>query len=225
MAYILSIETSTTNCSVSLSKNGETLLLKENYGNGYSHAERLHLYIEEVLEQASIGKSELNAIAVGKGPGSYTGLRIGVSAAKGLCYALNIPLISISTLESLAHQVKIDSGLIVPMLDARRMEVYSAVYSFELKEKREVKAQVLDQNSFLNELQNQKVVFIGNGVEKMKTLLKSKNAIFIDDKLPSANQMSSLAYKKFASKMFEDVAYFEPYYLKDFVAIKPKPKV
>jgi tRNA threonylcarbamoyladenosine biosynthesis protein TsaB len=201
------------------------LLLKEDYGNGYSHAEKLHRYIESVLKDSNVSKSNLSAIAVSKGPGSYTGLRIGVSAAKGLCYALDIPLISISTLESLAYQVKTDSGLIVPMLDARRMEVYSAIFSESYNPVRVIEAQVLDENSFKNELQNQKVTFIGNGVEKTKLLLNSKNAVFIEGKLPSADQMSGLAFAKFKNKTFEDVAYFEPYYLKDFVALKPKPKV
>jgi tRNA threonylcarbamoyladenosine biosynthesis protein TsaB len=224
LAYILSIETATTNCSVSLSKNGETLHLKEDYGNGYSHAEKLHLYIDAVLKETNLDKTQLNAIAVSKGPGSYTGLRIGVSAAKGLCYALGVPLISVSTLESLAHQVNAKSGLIVPMLDARRMEVYSAIYSASFIEERAIEAQVLDENSFKNELENEQITFIGNGVEKTKTLLTSKNALYIDGKLPSADQMSALAFNKFEKGDFEDVAYFEPYYLKDFVALKPKPK-
>jgi tRNA threonylcarbamoyladenosine biosynthesis protein TsaB len=225
LAYILSIETATTNCSVSLSKNGETLQLKEDYGNGYSHAEKLHLYIDEILKESKVEKTELKAIAVSKGPGSYTGLRIGVSAAKGLCFALDIPLISISTLESLAHQVKTDSGLIVPMLDARRMEVYSAIFSNEFNLVREIQAQILDETSFSEELSSSKVTFIGNGVEKTKALLNSENAIFIEGKLPSAGEMSQLVFTKYKANNFEDVAYFEPYYLKDFVAIKPKPKL
>ncbi|WP_152971432.1 tRNA (adenosine(37)-N6)-threonylcarbamoyltransferase complex dimerization subunit type 1 TsaB [Lacinutrix algicola] len=224
MMYILSIETSTTNCSVSLSKNGETLLLKEDYSNNYSHGERLHVFIDETLREAKIERSQLDAIAVSKGPGSYTGLRIGVSAAKGLCYALDIPLISISTLEALAHQVKPESGVIVPMLDARRMEVYSAIFSSEFKEIRKIEAQILDETSFAGELSQGKVYFVGNGVEKTKALLNNENAIFIEDKLPSADQMSALAFLKHKKSDTEDVAYFEPYYLKDFVALKPKPK-
>ena len=224
MALILSIETATTNCSVSLSKNGETLLLKEDNSNNYSHAERLHVFIDETLREANIERSELEAIAVSKGPGSYTGLRIGVSAAKGLCYALDIPLISVSTLEALAYQVNVDNGVIVPMLDARRMEVYSAIYSSNLKQVRDIEAQILDESSFTQELSKGKVYFIGNGVEKTKALLKHENAFFIEGKLPSANQMSALAYLKYKKSDTEDVAYFEPYYLKDFVALKPKPK-
>ncbi|WP_452601057.1 tRNA (adenosine(37)-N6)-threonylcarbamoyltransferase complex dimerization subunit type 1 TsaB [Pontimicrobium sp. MEBiC06410] len=224
MALILSIETATTNCSVSLSKEGETLLLKEDYNTNYSHAEQLHVFIENILKVSKINRSQLDAIAVSKGPGSYTGLRIGVSAAKGLCFALNIPLISVSTLEALANQVNITNGVIVPMLDARRMEVYSAVFSSSFEQKREIEAQILDENSFLNYLNSQKVYFIGNGVEKTKGLIQHENAVFIEGKLPSAEQMSTLAYNKYKKNDIEDVAYFEPYYLKDFVALKPKPK-
>lgn len=225
MSYILNIETATTNCSVSLSKEGETFILKEDYGNGYSHAERLHVYIEEVLEQANLSLKDIDAVAISKGPGSYTGLRIGVSTAKGLCFAADKPLISISTLEALAHQVKVDDGIIIPMLDARRMEVYSAVFDTNHKQIREVQAQVLDESSFADYLALGKVYFIGNGVEKTKTLIEHPNAIFIEGKLPSANEMSQLAFDKYKKDDIEDVAYFEPYYLKDFIAIKPKPKV
>jgi tRNA threonylcarbamoyladenosine biosynthesis protein TsaB len=225
MSYILNIETATTNCSVSLSKEGETFILKEDYGNGYSHAERLHVYIEEVLEQANLSLKDIDAIAISKGPGSYTGLRIGVSTAKGLCFAADKPLVSISTLEALSHQVKAEDGIIVSMLDARRMEVYSAVFDANHKQIRDVQAEVLDETSFADYLANGKVYFIGNGVEKTKTLISHPNAIFIEGKLPSANEMSSLAFDKYKKDDIEDVAYFEPYYLKDFIAIKPKPKV
>ncbi|SDR67215.1 tRNA threonylcarbamoyladenosine biosynthesis protein TsaB [Formosa sp. Hel1_31_208] len=222
MSYILSIETSTTNCSVSLSKDGETLVLKEDKNLNYSHAESLHLFIDEVLKSATIQKSEIDAIAVSKGPGSYTGLRIGVSAAKGLCYALEIPLISISTLEALAHQVEFDDGLVVSMLDARRLEVFSAIYDCSYSLVRPIEAQILDKFSFENYLNKGKVYFVGNGVEKTKTLIQHPDAIFVNDKLPSANEMSSLAYAKYKKSDIEDVAYFEPFYLKDFIAIKPK---
>ena len=222
MAYILNIETATTNCSVSLSFEGETLVLKEDYDKGYSHAERLHVFIDAILKEAKINQSQLDAISVSKGPGSYTGLRIGVSSAKGLCFALNKPLISVSTLESLAHQVKVPDGLIIPMLDARRLEVYSSIFDANYKLVREVQAQILDENSFKDYLKKGKVYFIGNGVEKSKSLIQHPNAVFIDGKLPSANEMSLLAYDKYKKNDIEDVAYFEPYYLKDFVAIKPK---
>ncbi|MDA9069149.1 tRNA (adenosine(37)-N6)-threonylcarbamoyltransferase complex dimerization subunit type 1 TsaB [Algibacter sp.] len=224
MAFILNIETATTNCSVSLSKNGETLVLKEDNDKNYSHAERLHVYIDDVLKEANIKSNELEAISVSKGPGSYTGLRIGVSAAKGLCFALDKPLISIPTLDALAHQVKMDDGIIVSMLDARRMEVYSAIYDSNYNQIRETQAQILDETSFNDYLEQGKVYFIGNGVEKTKTLINHPNAIFIEDKLPSANDMSLLADTKYKKNDTEDVAYFEPYYLKDFVALKPKSK-
>jgi tRNA threonylcarbamoyladenosine biosynthesis protein TsaB len=224
VAYILNIETATTNCSVSLSFEGETLVLKEDYNNNYSHAERLHIYIDDVLKEANIKSSQLDAIAVSKGPGSYTGLRIGVSAAKGLCFALNKPLIAISTLEALAHQVNISEGIIVPMLDARRLEVYSAIFDVNYNQIRETQAQLLDATSFISYLDKSKVTFIGNGVAKTKELITHENAIFIEDKLPSANEMSQLAYHKYKINDIEDVAYFEPYYLKDFVALQPKSK-
>lgn len=222
MTYILNIETATTNCSVSISKNGETLILKEDYDSKYSHAERLHSYISDVIKEAGITQNQLDAIAVSKGPGSYTGLRIGVSSAKGLCYALEKPLISVPTLESLAHQVLADSGIIIPMLDARRMEVYSAVFNADFQQQRETRAEIIDSQSFQNYLEKGPVYFIGNGVEKTKAIISHPNAVFIEKKLPSANEMSGLAFSKYKKGDFEDVAYFEPYYLKDFIATKSK---
>lgn len=222
MALILNIETATTNCSVSVSKNGKTLFLKEDNNSNYSHAESLHVFIDAVLKESNTTLDALDAIAVSKGPGSYTGLRIGVSAAKGLCFALNKPLISTSTLEALAYQVKPENGCIVPMLDARRMEVYSAIFDENHHLVRETQAQILDEHSFEDYLQQLKVYFVGNGVEKAKEIITHANAVFIDGKLPSANEMSMLAYNKYKISDFEDVAYFEPYYLKDFIALKPK---
>lgn len=222
MTYILNIETATTNCSVSLSKEGETFVLKEDYNNNYSHAERLHLYIDEVLKENKVSISELAAVGVSKGPGSYTGLRIGVSAAKGLCFASDLPLISVPTLDVLTHQINEEEGVIVPMLDARRMEVYSAVFDSNYNQIRETQAQILDETSFKEYLERGKVFFIGNGVEKTKGLISHPNAVFIEDKLPSANEMSKLTFEKYKKSDIEDVAYFEPYYLKDFIAIKSK---
>lgn len=224
MAYILNIETATTNCSVSLSNKGETVVLKEDYNSNYSHAERLHVYIDEVLKEANISLNDLAAIAISKGPGSYTGLRIGVSAAKGLCFALDVPLIAIPTLESLSYKIKTESGVIIPMLDARRMEVYSAVFDTNYNQIRETQAQILDKNSFKEYLEAGKVFFIGNGVTKTKNLITHKNAVFIEGKLPSSDELSQLAYQKYKKSDIEDVAYFEPYYLKDFIALKPKSK-
>lgn len=222
MSYILNIETATTNCSVSLSKEGEILVLKEDYNSNYSHAESLHLFIDAVFKEANLKPQDIQAIAVSKGPGSYTGLRIGVSAAKGLCFALDKPLISIDTLESLSHQLTIDSGCIVPMLDARRMEVYASVYDKDYKQVRAIEAQILDEHSFADFLEAGKVYFIGNGVEKTQQIITHPNAVFIENKLPSAKEMSQLADDKYKKSDFENVAYFEPFYLKDFIGTKSK---
>lgn len=222
MAYILNIETSTTNCSVALSKNVAVVGIKEDNSSEYSHAERLHVYIDEVLKTAKVTIDQLEAIAISKGPGSYTGLRIGVSAAKGLCYALSIPLISVPTLEALAHQVEAPKGPIIAMLDARRMEVYSAIYDAQHTEIRSTEAEVLTSESYDEVLELSPVYFIGNGVAKTKDIITHKNAQFIEDKLPSAKQMGALSFEKFKMNAFEDVAYFEPFYLKDFIAIPSK---
>lgn len=224
MTIILNIETSTTNCSVSLSKQGEVFALLEDNSKEYSHAERLHVYMERILTENKLTIGQLDAVAVSKGPGSYTGLRIGVSAAKGLCFALNKPLIAVSTLEALAHQVHIEKGLIIPMLDARRMEVYSAVFDESYNAIRLVEAEILEADSFTEYLEKNPVYFVGNGVEKTKIIIQHPNAYFIEGKLPSAKQMGQIAYNKFKKIDFEDVAYFEPYYLKDFIALKSKKK-
>ena len=216
---ILCIETATTNCSVAIGKKGKVLALKEDYSNSYSHAERLHLFIEQILQENDLKPQDLSAIAVSKGPGSYTGLRIGVSAAKGLCFALDLPLISIPTLRSLALQVKQEKeGFIIPLLDARRMEVYTAGFNAENRKVFDTRAEVLVPTSFSEYLENANVSFIGSGVEKFSKICTHKNATFIKDKLPSAAEMVALAEEKFLKGKFEDVAYFEPYYLKDFQA-------
>ncbi|MGC4040084.1 MAG: tRNA (adenosine(37)-N6)-threonylcarbamoyltransferase complex dimerization subunit type 1 TsaB [Flavobacterium sp.] len=216
MTYILNIETATKNCSVSLSKNGETVLCKEIAEQGYSHAEKLHVFIEEILEESGIPISVLKAVAVSKGPGSYTGLRIGVSTAKGLCYALGLPLISVDTLQILAHKVTIENGLIVPMIDARRMEVYSAVFDNNHKRIMEVQAEILTENSYAEMTED--IYFIGDCQDKCKTVLTKDNFHFLPEIVfPSANEMSALSFEKFNKSEFEDVAYFEPFYLKDFL--------
>jgi len=220
LVYILSIETATTNCSVALSKRDKVIAFKEYNDRNYSHSELLHNYILEVIAESQIQLTDLSAIAVSKGPGSYTGLRIGVSAAKGLCYALNIPLISINTLESLAHQITIQEGLIVPVLDARRMEVYSAVFNEKYQMVEGVKAQVITPDSFNSLLSENAVCFLGSGANKIATVIKHQNAHFILDQLPSAKQMAKLAYQKYKIGNTEDVAYFEPFYLKDFMVTK-----
>ncbi|MGQ7946353.1 tRNA (adenosine(37)-N6)-threonylcarbamoyltransferase complex dimerization subunit type 1 TsaB [Flavobacterium sp. WC2509] len=221
MSYILNIETATKNCSIALAKEGKTILCKEIAEEGYSHAERLHVFIEEIINEAGIQLKDLIAVAVSQGPGSYTGLRIGVSAAKGLCYALNIPLIAVDTLQTLASKVSITDGLIVPMIDARRMEVYSAVFSADLEKQREVLAEIIEENSFENF--TEKLYFIGDCNEKCKMVLTKENFIFLDEiKYPSANEMSALSFDKYKISDTVDVAYFEPYYLKDFLITTPK---
>ena len=205
-----------------MAKNGETIVLKELNNGNYSHAEKLHEFIKEVVEEAGVELTELKAIAVSKGPGSYTGLRIGVSTAKGLCFALDIPLIAVDTLQALALSISISEGLVIPLLDARRMEVYSAVFNLNNESLREVKAEIISEVSFSNYLEAEKVYFVGDGIEKCKGIITHENAVFVDDKLPSANEMSKLSFEKYKKNDIEDVAYFEPFYLKDFVAIKPK---
>ncbi len=218
MATILCIETASTNCSVAICIDGKVVALKEDRTPGYSHAEKLHIFIDEALLQAKIKLSNLDAVAVSKGPGSYTGLRIGVSAAKGLCFALDIPLISIATLQSLSLQINEEYQFIIPMLDARRMEVYSAVYNFEGEEIRETRAEILTTDSFSEYLQKGKVCFLGDGAPKFEEICNHQNANFEKDKQPSALQMAILAEHKYKISDTEDVAYFEPYYLKDFVS-------
>lgn len=219
MSYILNIETATKNCSVAVAKDGIVLALKEIAGEGYSHAELLHVFIEEAIKLANISPKDLSAIAVSQGPGSYTGLRIGVSAAKGLCFALDIPLIAIDTLETLASQVKTEKGLIVPMIDARRMEVYSAVFNYKLEKTRAVEAEIIDENSFSDS--SETIYIIGDCQEKIKTVLTGGNFIFLEKILyPSAKEMAVLSYTKLQENATVDVAYFEPYYLKDFMVTK-----
>lgn len=216
---ILCIETATTNCSVALEKEGKLIALKEDYSSNYSHAEQLHLFIDSILKENNLEPKDLTAVAVSKGPGSYTGLRIGVSAAKGLCFALDIPLISIPTLTSLAKQVDREAGdFIIPLLDARRMEVYTAGFDANFEPVFDTRAQILEENAFLEYLDKGVVTFIGNGVEKFQKISRHKNATFIEGKLPSAAEMPAMAFEKLQKNNFEDVAYFEPYYLKDFMA-------
>jgi len=221
LSFILNIETATKNCSVSIAKNGETIVCKEIAEEGYSHAEKLHVFIEEVIAEAKITVQDLTAIAVSQGPGSYTGLRIGVSAAKGLCFALNIPLIAVDTLQTLASQAKVSEGKIIPMLDARRMEVYSAVFNTALETERPIQAEVIDENSFA--AYTEAVYFVGDCADKCKAVLTKENFVFLEEiKYPSAAAMSKISYDKYQKSDTVDVAYFEPYYLKDFMMTTPK---
>ncbi|OOV29026.1 tRNA (adenosine(37)-N6)-threonylcarbamoyltransferase complex dimerization subunit type 1 TsaB [Flavobacterium sp. LM5] len=221
MAYILNIETATKNCSVALAKNGSTLICKELAEEGYSHAEFLHVFIEAIIKEAGIAFADLKAIAVSQGPGSYTGLRIGVSAAKGLCYALGIPLIAIDTMQTLAQQVQRVEGYIVPMIDARRMEVYSAIFTSNYEAVRETQAEVITENSFA--AIKETIYFIGDCNEKCKTVLSAPNFVFLEGiQYPSAKEMSALSFDKYQKSDTVDVAYFEPFYLKDFMITTKK---
>ena len=219
--YILNIETSTKACSVAIHKNGNLIALKESVTENFSHSEKLLVFVEELIGNSQLKLVDISAIAVSMGPGSYTGLRIGVATAKGLCYGLNIPLISISTLKSmsLGMSLKIKADLFCPMIDARRMEVYSAFFDINNIRKRGIQADILDSNSYKNELK-EKVIFFGDGSDKAKEVIKNKNATFIADFHPSANFIGMLSYPKFLDSDFEDLAYFEPFYLKDFVTGK-----
>ncbi len=230
MAIILHLETATTVCSVALAADGKLLALKEQNGE-YSHAENLTVFIEDVLQQANVALTSVDAIAISKGPGSYTGLRIGVSTAKGLCYSLNKPLIAVDTLKHLAlaaaqnpkSLIPNPKSLFCPMIDARRMEVFCAVYDATGKEIKPTAAEIIDEHSFSDLLQEHTVYFFGDGAAKCKEVLSQhKNALFLDDVVISAKEMITLAAKAFDEKKFEDVAYFEPFYLKDFVAGKKK---
>jgi len=225
MGILLNLETSSTNCSVCVAKDGEILAIRELNSANYSHAEKLHIFIEEVMQEASLKMEDLEAVAVSKGPGSYTGLRIGVSAAKGLSYALGIPLISVSTLKSMASQVNIENDeVLIPVLDARRMEVYSSVFDENGKEIRETKAEIIDENSFKEYINVKHIHFLGSGAEKIKELFPLESITYHCEVVPSAKEMASISSDKFNASDFEDVAYFEPYYLKDFVLQTKKVK-
>ena len=225
MSLILNIETATPICSVALGDAGSLLGCRET-ADDKSHASHLTVLIGELLEDCNRVMADLDAIAVSKGPGSYTGLRIGVSTAKGLCYALDIPLISVETLRSMGNALVNDvdqKTVLCPMIDARRMEVYTALYDSDLNEKEPTSAVVIDEHAFAGYLQKNKVLFYGDGADKCQGALGAHpNARFKKEFKISAASMVSLSESKFEEGVFEDVSYFEPYYLKDFVAGKPK---
>lgn len=227
MALILQIETATQVCSAALSLNGETIALKEVQANNI-HAGSLTLFIQEVMTSGGYSYADLDAIAVSKGPGSYTGLRIGVSTAKGLCFALDKPLIAIGTLGMMSKgflRANPDyKGLICPMIDARRMEVFTAVFDSSLSTIEPVSAKIIDKQSFADQLSQSAITFIGDGAEKCKAALHHPNAFFSADNFNSAGNMSELSFEAFSNEHFEDLAYFEPFYLKDFVLTTPKVK-
>jgi len=222
MALILHVETSAKNCSVALSQDGRLLFNKVDTA-GSSHSVKLGLFVDEALKVVERDGQKLDAVAVSSGPGSYTGLRIGVSLVKGVCYALDIPLIAVPTLDLLAHEVKRVknlplNALICPLVDARRMEVYTALYDADCSMLHAVSAVIVDETTFRKELENHPVWFVGDGAEKCSTIICSENANFDGQIVPLAECMVPLAEKRYQEQRFEDVAYFEPFYLKDFVA-------
>ena len=214
--YILHLETATKVCSVALSLNGEIRQLEEIQEANFSHGENLTLLIESVLNSEGISPKQLSAVSIASGPGSYTGLRIGVSTAKGFCYALSIPLISVDALVSIQQLAieKYPNQHIIPMIDARRMEVFAAVYNSESSRVKPISADILDENTYS---EFEPFVACGDGAEKMKSLWENRNITFATEILSSARGQVKIAYQKFEQKAFEDVAYFEPFYLKDFV--------
>lgn len=229
MPHILNIETATEVCSVCIT-NDESVIFSQEKKEGPSHASVLGKFIKEAVDFLKIQKRILDAVAVSCGPGSYTGLRIGVSEAKGLCYGMDIPLIAINTLEIMANHV-IESkladndSLLCPMIDARRMEVYDAIFDHQLEYVRKTSADIIDENSFSDLLASNKITFFGNGSGKIKETLQHANCIYIDNIYPMATDMAELSLQAFNNKDFVDVAYFEPFYLKEFVATVPKNKV
>jgi len=237
MAFILLIETATNVCSVGLLSQNELISVREDDGASYSHSSKLTIFIEEVMQESGISFEALSAVAVGQGPGSYTGLRIGISAAKGICYALDIPLIAVDTLETLTRQVlpleiavpKMRGQpslpkIFCPMIDARRMEVYYALFDKTANPLCLPKAEIITSNSFDTLLEDNTVFFMGNGSTKCEPLINHPNAIFIAGVTPSVKGMAGRTIEKFQKKDFENLAYFEPFYLKDFIAGTPRVK-
>ena len=220
MSILLNIETSSKNCSVSVSQDGKLKSIVEIYSEYYSHSENLHSFISEALKKIKLNPNDLDAIAVGKGPGSYTGLRIGVAAAKGLCFALNIPLIGINSLQILSQKYKAKPDeILFPMFDARRMEVYTMVMNSNKEILKKTSSEIIKQDVFDNFSKKKTWVFFGEGSVKCKEIIKGKHVKFVDDIMyPSASEMILLSYEYFKEKKFEDIAYFEPYYLKEFIS-------
>ena len=235
MALILNIETSTSVCSAALARDGKLVALKEDK-KGMNHATMLSVFIRDILLENQLTPSQLDAVAISMGPGSYTGLRIGVSTAKGICFGANVPLIAINTLQAMStplttmqevqKQLKDpQSAWYCPMIDARRMEVYTAFFDNNNQQTKEISADIIDENSYVETLNKRELVFFGDGAPKCSDTINHPNAIFIDDITPSAAHMIQLAQEKFNNSEFEDVAYFEPFYLKDFVATVPKKNI
>lgn len=226
MPCILNIETSGTVCSVALSQDG-SCIAEQVDTNGPSHAVLLSKFVEEMISFADSHAIPIDAVAVSSGPGSYTGLRIGVSTAKGVCYGRNIPLIEVSTLETLCVPILLyedlpEEALLCPMIDARRMEVYTALYDRALVATSEIEAKIIDSKSFAEVLEERPIYFFGSGAEKCKSVIQHTNAFFMNDVFPVARNMFPLSEKKFLRKNYVDVAYFEPFYLKEFTTTTPK---
>ena len=220
MCIILNIETSSKNCSVSISKNGKIIGLKEQSFDEYSHSKSLHVFIDEIFKQTKLSPQKLSAVAISEGPGSYTGLRIGVSAAKGICVALNLPLIAIDTMQILARKIECAEGYIISAMDARRDEIYYSVFkSNNCKIPIKVgktDCMIIKSNSFSNYFESSIVNFVGNCNEKINKFLNHDNIIFSDFMLPSANEMGIISFSSFKKGEFEDVSDFQPKYLKEF---------
>ena len=230
MALILNLETSTEVCSVALAQDGVVTHVRENL-SGQNHAMLLTVFVKEILEESKISVDQLDAVAVSGGPGSYTGLRIGVSVAKGICYAARLPLVAITSLEAMAHYIiqnienvypqRPDNILFCPMIDARRMEVYTSFYDIKGSQVRCIQADIIDHQSYLPYLEDNLVLFFGNGADKCKETISHPNAVFVDFIHTSANHMAPLSEKDYMKQKFADLAYYEPFYLKDFVATIP----
>ena len=220
---LLCIETSGKNCSVALFEGLQLVSIREVHTEQFSHSENLHVFIEQVLKESNLQPKAIKAIAISAGPGSYTGLRIGVATAKGLCYGWDIPLIALPTLRILAEQVTYeftDIEYIIPMIDARRMEVFTAVYSHDFSPILGERAEILTESIFDTYLNKGKTIFLGDGITKFQAICKHKNAYFWQNKFPSAKQMGRLALEKYQAQAFEDIAYFEPFYLKEVYLVK-----
>jgi tRNA threonylcarbamoyladenosine biosynthesis protein TsaB len=220
---ILYLETSSKNCSVAISDDEKLLCLCEEVSENYKQSESLHTYVEWALEGAGISLKDIDAVSLGKGPGSYTGLRIGAASAKGFCYGLKVPFIAVNSLESMIEPFLGDNyDFIVPLIDARRMEVYTAVYDGNTgKEVSGTEAKILDEASF-EEFKDKKIIFAGDGAKKAKDILQLPDAVFKDDVYPSAQYLIKKTLEKIQNSEFEDIAYFEPFYLKDFHGVKKK---
>jgi len=220
---ILYLETSSKNCSVAVSDNEKLLCVCEEVSENYKQSESLHTYVEWALEGAGISLKEIEAVSLGKGPGSYTGLRIGAASAKGFCYGLKVPLVAVNSLESMIEPfLGSNYDFVVPLVDARRMEVYTAVYDAHTgKEVLSTEAKILDETSF-EEFRDKKVLFVGDGAKKAKEILNLPDAVFNENVYPSSQYLIRKTLEKIENREFEDMAYFEPFYLKDFHGVKKK---